>query len=274
MFDSRRFGLLFRAHWAENRRAYAWFLGAGVLLHLLVSVASFAGTRGFEAFRTEGQEFFYYLGLFVLSIIFAGRYFIAMSSRAPALLSLMRPASVFEKWLLAFVFIALLYPLAYSLAFCLVNVPDWLVAHAQAQQHAAQEALEFARNPGSRERPDAFDPDAYRLFLPVYMLADWREALSLVLFLWSAQALAAFGSLYFRTVPFIKTLLAALAIMLAIGLLSDLFGGSPDLAIGFWTSTRPLSDGQEWLFGTVWLLFPALLWLACYLALREREIAA
>src|SRR5207342_1092026 len=97
MFDLHRFGRLARAHWAETWRKYAWFLAAGVLLHLVISIICFAGKKGFTAFSTDGQTALYFSGLFVLTPIFAGRYFLPMSNRASALLALMRPASAFEK---------------------------------------------------------------------------------------------------------------------------------------------------------------------------------
>jgi hypothetical protein len=84
-----------------------------------------------------------------------------------------------------------------------------------------------------------------------------------------------FGSLYFRSVPFIKTLLSALVFVLLVSLFlppSTRAARTSYWAIG--TRRETLSDFQRWAFGLLWFLVPAMLWLACYLALREREIAA
>ena len=273
MFELRRFFQLARAHWAESWRKYAWFLAAGVLLQLVISIICFANAGGFFAFRTDGQTGFYFTGLFVLAPIFAGRYFLSMSHRASALLALMRPASVFEKWLLAVLIVAVLYPLAYTLAFYLVNVPDQWLAFAQAKHDAIQQALAYAKHPVG-DKPDAFKPEQYALMLPWKIFDNWRDAAGLLLLLCSLQGIAVFGSLYFRTVPFIKTVLSCLLLLLVSMLLSTVFDTRPDLVMGYWSHQRPLSPLQEVFYPALWLVFPVLFWWANFRALKEREIAA
>lgn len=273
MFELRRFARLASAHWAESWRRYAWFLAAGVLLHLVISIICFANKLGFTAFDTDGQTGLYVVGLFVLTPIFAGRYFLPMSNRASALLALMRPASVFEKWLLAVLIVAVLYPLAYTLAFYLINVPNHWLAFAQAKQAALQQALDFAKHPVG-DKPHAFKPEKYTLMLPWAIFDNWRKAAGMILWLGSLQGIAVFGSLYFRTVPFIKTVLACLLLMLASVLLSTVFDSRPDLVLGYWEHQRPLSSLQKIFYPALWLAFPSLFWLANFLALKEREIAA
>jgi hypothetical protein len=134
MFQLDRFARLARAHFAEHWRPYAWFLAAGVLIEVIVSILIGMGKRGMADYNTDAQLAYYFLGLFLFAPIFAGRYFQSMSQRAPALLALMRPASTFEKWLLAALIVLLLYPLAYTLGYYLVAIPDSLLAARQAQQ--------------------------------------------------------------------------------------------------------------------------------------------
>ncbi|HTA64052.1 MAG TPA: hypothetical protein VK753_00985 [Xanthomonadaceae bacterium] len=272
MFELRRFTRLARAHWAESWRRYAWFLAAGVLLHGVISIVCFAEEDGFTAFDTHGQTGFYFTGLFVLTPIFASRYFLPMSNRASALLALMRPASTFEKWLLAALTVAVLYPLAYTLAFYLIDVPDQWLASAQARHQALHLAQEIARHP-LRNGVDPFKPD-YSLVAPWAMFGNWREAVGILLLLCSLQGIALFGSLYFRTVPLIKTVLSCLLLLLVCVLLSSAFHSRPDLVLGYWDRQRTLSSLQEILYPTLWLVFPGLFWLAGFLALKEREIAA
>jgi len=272
VFDLRRFTRFARAHWAESWHRYGWFLAAGVLLHVVISIICFAHERGFAAFDTHGQMGFYFTGLFVLTPIFAGRYFLPMTHRASALLALMRPASVFEKWLLAALIVAVLYPLAYTLAFYLVNVPDQWLASGQAKYYALQHGREFARHPVG-DLSDAFKPD-YSLVTPWALFESWRDAVGMLLLLCSLQGIAVFGSLYFRTVPFIKTVLSCLLLLLVITLLSTVFRSQPDLVLGYWGHQRPLSLLQQIFYPAVWVVFPALFWLASFLALKEREIAA
>jgi hypothetical protein len=273
VFELRRFARLARAHWAESWRRYAWFLAAGMLLHGVISIIFFAGGNGYTAFDTKGQTGFYFTGLFVLASIFAGRYFLTMSTRASALLALMRPASVFEKWLLAALTVAVLYPLAYTLAFYLVDAPDQWLAYGQAKHQALQQALDLARHPDGIRRV-AVDLDEYRLVFPWTGMKGWRDAAGLLLILYSLQGMAVFGSLYFRTVPFIKTGLSCVFLFLACVLLSTAFRSRPDVVLGYWDHQRSLSTLQEIFYPALWLAFPGLFWLASFLALKEREISA
>jgi len=272
MFELRRFTRLARAHWAESSRKYAWFLAAGVLLHVVISIICFAHEDGFSAFDTRGQTGFYFTGLFVLTPIFAGRYFLPMTNRASALLALMRPASVFEKWLLAVLIVAVLYPLAYTLAFYLIDVPDQWLASGQAKHLALQQALDVAKHP-IVDKFNGYKPD-YSLVSPWAMFENWRDAVGILLLLCSLQGIAVFGSLYFRTVPFIKTVLSCLLLLLVITFLSTAFRTQPDLVFGYWGHQRPLSSLQEISYPALWVVFPGLFWLASFLALKEKEIAA
>jgi hypothetical protein len=272
VFELRRFTRLARAHWAESWRRYAWFLAAGVLLHVVISIICFAQKDGFAAFDTRGQTSLYFTGLFVLTPIFAGRYFLPMSTRASALLALMRPASVFEKWLLAALTVAALYPLAYTLAFYLIDAPDRWLASVQSQHQVLQRAADFARHHVGA-RFNAFKPD-YSLVAPWAMFENWRDAVGMLLLLCSFQGIAVFGSLYFRAVPFIKTVLSCLLLLLVSVLLSTVFHSQPELVFGYWGHDRPLSSLQEIAYPALWLVFPGLFWLASLLALKEREIAA
>jgi hypothetical protein len=273
MFSPERFARLARAHFAEHARGYAWFLAGGFLLQVVISILIAVSKPGLAVFDTGAQEAFYYLGLYVLGIIFAGRYFQSMGQRAPALLALMRPASTFEKWLLAVLVVVVLYPLAYSLLFYLVIIPDWLLGYAQATDQVARAAVEYARHPKGDE-PIAFQPESYRLFLPWREFKHWHEAVVLGLRLLALQGFAMFGSLYFRNVPFIKTLLAGLLFLLLTSMLAEVVGGNPDLVLEVWDAWRPMSSAQVWGWRALWIATPVLLWLSCYLALREREITA
>lgn len=271
MFELRRFGCLARAHWAESWRKYAWFLAAGVLLHLVISIIYFATNRGFAAFDTHGQTDFYFVGLFVLTPIFAGRYFLPMATRASALLALMRPASVFEKWLLAVLIVAVLYPLAYTLAFYLIDAPDQWLAYGQAKHQALLQALDSVKHPVG-DRSTGLKPD-YSLVAPWGLFDDWHQAAGTLLLLCSLEGIAIFGSLYFRTVPFIKTVLSCLLLLLVTMLLSTVFHSQPDVLLAYWGHKRPLFPLQELFYPALWLAFPGLFWLASFLALKEREIA-
>jgi hypothetical protein len=154
----------------------------------------------------------------------------------------------------------------------LIDAPDRWLAAGQAKHLAMQHALDFARHPVG-DRRVAFEPD-YSLVAPWALFDSWHEAVGILLLHWSVQGIAVFGSLYFRTVPFIKTVLSCLLLLLASVMLSTAFHSQPILVLGYWDFQRLLSSLQEIFYPALWLGFPGLFWLASFMALKEREIAA
>lgn len=273
MFSLRRFLRLAAAHWAEQRRGYLWFLGVGIMLHVVLLIIIFANKDGYQTLSTTTQATIYYSGLFLLAPIFAGRYFTQMARRQSGLLVLMRPASSFEKWLLAVLFIVVAYPLSYTFAFYLCDVPAWLIAHAKVVRYLAEHASLVAAGTDTQVGIYRLELSNYALFHPLSDGMTVADLLQIGVVLSTLQAFAIFGSLFFRNAPFIKTLFAGFLIMLAIIFLSAALKTTPDLLFDFWESERPMSGLQLILFPALWVAVPLLLWLSTYLALREREIA-
>lgn len=268
MFELTRFLRLARAQWAEYRRTYAWFLGIGVIVHFVVLLVVLSAKNGYRALDIEGQSVFYFVGLFITSSLFAARYFQAMGKRESAGLLLMRPASKLEKWLLALLVVAVLYPIAYSLAFFICNTPAALYAEATAGLNAAMQVKD-----GADARIDSLMWGNYGVLLPWEEFASWRNAIGVGLILASLQALALLGSLYFRSFPALKTVVAAFVLMLFIVLVETLGGGQPGLFMDYWSRERELVAWQQWFFPIAWFAIPGLLWLASLFALGEREVA-
>lgn len=273
MFDPRRFLRLAHAQWAEQWRTYAWFIAICVLLHFVLCLIMLVGKDGYMAFSTTRQGGLFYAGLFLTAPIFSARYFQSLSERGPALLVLMRPATAFEKWLLAFVVVALLYPLVYSLAFEICNFPAHLIAKAQAAQRL-QELMQQV-TPGEDEQnwmKEALTPENYQLYLPFSNDEDWRVLVTVFLSLGLLQAFAMLGSLYFRRMPFIKTLVTGFLVLLATIFVSEVTSADSTLFMGYWGGDAELSRWQGIFYPAAWLLVPSLLWLASFFALQEREL--
>jgi hypothetical protein len=268
MFDLSRFLRLARAQWSEQRRAWLWFLGILVMLHFVALLMNFMVADeigGSHNFSHGGQEGLYFFGLFLTAPVFAGRYFLGMARPESAGVLLMRPASLFEKWLLAAVVVLVAYPLAYSLAFCLLNVPTALYAQA------AHEAL-VAGLPEDHVQHGMLALLEFRVFLPWHAFDE--PALMLVIFLSLAtlQGFAVLGSLYFRTMPFIKTMLAAFLLLLLVILVEEVVGSHGSPLFGHW-GDEPLPDWRSAFLTLAWFGVPGLLWLGCLFALQEREVA-
>jgi hypothetical protein len=274
MFDLRRFLRLAVADWVENRRAWAWFLFAGIVVHFLLVLVLLANDNGYRMFDHDGQQSVFLAGLFTTAPIFAGRYFQAMARPGPALLALMRPASAFEKWLLAVLVVAVAYPVAYHLAFFVCDLPATLIARAQAATALVElDAPSLVRGEVREYQRASLQPDKFALFA-VPGTIDARGWLAIVLSVTSLQAFAVAGSLIFRRMPFIKTLLAGFLVLLACLLVSIAFDSRPDAFFGYWTNERMTwTAAQSVVFPIAWFLVPGLLWLCAFLALRERELA-
>lgn len=261
-FSWPRWRRLARAHWAEQRSTYLGHLLVCSLLYIAL-LLFMLGVSGFAAFQTSMQAALYFGGLFLTGFVFAGRYFSAMARRESALLALMRPASVFEKWALCVVVVAIAYPLAYSLLFLAISWP------VQQAAIAVRSALE----------PQAFKPEDYALFMPLAKMAA-RQAMpaaqqtGLLIAVWTLQAFAVAGSLYFGRASLLKTLALGFALFVTTALVASMAGAQGDVLFAWWSSRRfaSLDAGIHALNALLWIGLPALLWLQAYLHLQEKEL--
>jgi hypothetical protein len=269
MFSLQRFLRLANAHWAEYRKAYAWFIAIGIMVHFVLLLVIFSDAHGFTSLGTEGQSAIYYAGLFLTAPIFAARYFQKMSKRESALIVLMQPASVFEKWLLAFLFVAVLYPVVYTLAFYVCNFPAALIVKAQVQSYVLQ-------NPQALNEVNSYpeySPELYDIFFPLSNISSWKLLVQLVLTLTILQAFAVLGSLYFKAMPFIKTILVAFFILLISIFVSVFFRSNPDAFFAAWSAANQVQEPIDFMYLFTWFSVPILLWISCFFALKEREVA-
>ncbi|MES2041044.1 MAG: hypothetical protein V4495_24770 [Pseudomonadota bacterium] len=268
-FDINRFGRLLRAHWAESWREYAWFAGALVMLDLIAIVISFSTTSGsmIWQFQFQGQVIWYMTGLALSGMIFAGRYFKYLLNPGASLIALMRPASVFEKWLMAFLIISIFYPLAYSLLYILFNYPAVQLAKMMSGSLSGCETC--ARD--------------FRLYIPFLTteLAEksindaeffLKSQLFFFMLLSGAQALIAGGTAFFKRSPVLRTVLFSFLLFV----LSIWIGSAPQLGI----FTRYYGEGvmqystmEYGLSLGLWLGVPLLLWIVLFFHIKEREVA-
>lgn len=268
MFDAVRFGRLAAATWSENRRPWAWFFVVGIIVHVLLVLAIVPFEGGHQAAGFEGQAAIWFTGLYLTAPIFAARYFQSMSRRESALVTLMRPASAFEKWLLAVIVVAVLYPVAYCMAFQVAGFPSWVWARVVAGGELAENLARM--QPSLQAEAKEQFAEAYRYFLPWRSRTEWRVVLPILLAL---QGFAVLGSLYFRSLPFIKTLVVAFGLLLLLILAGAVFDGDPGLFFGYWNGEARLAPWQAVVLPAAWIGVPALLWFAALVALREREVA-
>ena len=264
MFDLRRFRRLAAVHWAEHGRGYLWFLAIGIAVHGCVWLLVTSGGSHAERYSEDAQTFTFVGGYLLTSLLFAGRYYTALARSESALTFLMRPASALEKSLLALLVVGVLYPLVYTLAFQVCNVPGALIGEA------ARDALLATK--AQADQHGYLKQMTYGPFLPFTTTGSpWFE-LDLFLGVSALQALVLAGALYFRRIAWLKTLVALFVlVVIAIPLLATLTDASPGQL--FWSQSRfgpsPALLAWKW---ALWLGVPALFWASTYFLLREREL--
>lgn len=265
MFDPARFLRLARAQWAEQWRGWAWFLGVCVILHFVALLLMVSGSHGFLELHLDAQRMLYFVGLFLTGPVFAGRYFQALAQRESAGVLLMRPASSFEKWLLALLVVLVAYPLAYSLAFQVLNLPSALYALG----------LKTAAAPLDPNDPGAtwWSLQEYGVLWPWTAFAERGTFATTGLWLAIFTGFAVLGSLYFRALPFLKTLVVGFVVFLLLVLVVELLDGRPEQFFTWWIAEDPPAGWRAIFLPAAWLLVPGLLWLGALFALRERQVS-
>lgn len=265
MFDPARFLRLARAQWAEQWRGWAWFLGVCVILHFVALLLVVSGSEGFLALHLDNQSMLYFMGLFLTGPVFAGRYFQALAQRESAGVLLMRPASSFEKWLLALLVVLVAYPLAYSLAFQVLNLPGALYALGLKASAAAPDPNDPARVWWSMRE--------YGVLWPWTAFAERGSFVMTALWMAIFMGFAVLGSLYFRALPFLKTLVVGFVAFLLLVFVVELFNGRPEQFFSWWTAEDRPGGWRAIFLPAAWLLVPGLLWLGALFALRERQVS-
>ncbi len=156
-FDWQRFLIYTKAHWQENKRSYFWFFAVISMIYFLILLLILIEPR----YDIQMQTSVYYTGLFVTGTVFALRYFSALARTGSALVTLMQPVAVLEKWLLAMFTIVIAYPLIYTLIFEIMTYPVVEIS----KQYA------LSRNPDN-------DLSRYQLFTP-FMTSENNQVTTL-----------------------------------------------------------------------------------------------
>lgn len=253
-FNLTRFGRLLRKHTAEHFAGY--LMSTAVLAGgILVVLSSFTYITRWPLSR-EMQIIFFLFGLLAAGIVFTSAIFTALGSPRSAAPALLLPASHLEKYLVAWLWSLPVFLVVYTALFTLINL---LVLHIGNQGHA-YEVYDFSR--GARE---------------------WTTPLLSYALL---HSVALWGAIYFERLHIIKTafllfgLLAGL-IFVNLWMLKALVPAT-GISVPFATvwvgegalhSPLALPDGQWQVMGIgLPLVLAALLWLAAYARLTEKQI--
>ena len=272
VFSFQRFVRLARAHWSENARDYKWFIAVVVMLESIFLAVGFGlNGRTFGHLEFRSQLNWFCIKLVLFSAIFAGRYFRNLAHPGSALLLLMQPASVTEKWLLAFTVVGLLFPIAYFAAYASLNYPAVLLARA------LYVAPTYCGTCSQLAKPD------FTFFVPFFgatppdtvahpMRFFCRQQVLGLLWLWSAEAALIGGTVFFKRSPVLRS--AVLLFVLAVFILWL----APEARVApFWLDLEspllPVSMMARVVSALLWCGLPVLLWLAVLFHLKQREVS-
>ena len=286
MFSARRFSRLVAVHWAERWRSYVWLLVGVVVLHLLaILTVTSAGTSP-ETYSLVNQQVLFYLGFALSSGWLAAGMLAGLSRQGAAIILLMRPASAFEKWLLALLVICVVHPLAYTLVFQVFGYPAALLAEqagealqqARLAEEQAVQAAKMAAMAGKDVLWMSFDGDVPRQghYLPI-VWPEQRLGIPLEeLYLWSlvsaVSGLVVAGTLYFRRWAVFKAVATvAVTMMVLIPLL--VVATSAYLERLFWVDNNWITPLPLIWIIAIWVGIPALVWFGNLGLLKSREVA-
>lgn len=280
-FSAPRLLRLMRVELAERWRTCAAFLLVVAVVQALL-VAVVVASQGYPMLRTEAQGGWYFVGLLASGYVFAHVWLAPWQRTDATLLTLMRPAAVSEKWALIALMLLVLYPLAYTAVFGLVYGGAGALAYHLSTQAMLQAQALGEPNPFTGKAP--ITRADYALFLP-FMPAradasDWtlRIQAAWALVYSGLMGYAAMTLLAWSRAAGMKALGMGIALLLLTGMLmplGEMASGLSVLASWLDTARNPYAGSLplQLLSGLFWLGVPALLWLASYTALRERNLA-
>ena len=199
-FVFSRWQMLVAGHWAENRKRYLLaLLAMGGLLAawygFLLTIDKFGPVNLFLQFTA------YYCGLYFVGCFYASTIFSELGSKSRAIQYLSVPASHLEKLLCGILFGVVLFFLAYTAVFYLVDIPMVSLANqviARQHQHwpGTWQPIGTVEVLNLWNMPWAPIPDRqYHLFLLGYF---------------AVQSAFLLGSVYFARWSFIKTVIGIL----------------------------------------------------------------
>ena len=246
-FSFSRFGRLLRKHVAEQLPTYA--LGAAVLAGGMLAVL------GFLAYAQGGLSHMQQGILFTMLLLAAGSFFTSLvlaqyGAGSRAALALTLPASHFEKYLVAWLISLPVFLAVFTATFYLA---DSLVISLSESSDSVLNVFTSRNTPG-----------LLAFFLVVHGAALW-------------------GSIFFTKQQFLKTASSVVVFSIVVAVVNfqavkALLGPTVQAAVPFDSvklhndALLTLPAGQEQWLGLLPLALAALLWLAAYARLTEKQL--
>jgi len=270
--------MLVTLHWVENRKRY--LLGLLAIAGLLIAWFSFLLTVDKFSGLDLGYQFSaYFVGLYFVGCLLAGTIFSELGDKRQGIGYLSLPASHLEKLLCALLFSIVLFFIAFTLVFYIIDIP-----FVQAANNLM----------GERNRTSA-DMSSVPYTTPVYNvlkatgapMPEQDDHLFLTSY-FAFQSVYMLGSVYFTRSAFIKTTVSVLLFMLIyVAFVSEGVGRQlpPEWFIKDlfqWQRASSLVGQGQWVklpFAIecalkILLIYgiPVLFWVITFFRLREKEV--
>ncbi len=248
-FSFKRFNLLVLKHWADNKKRYTLSLLA--LFGLLIACFVLMLVAEEQPLTRGTREATYFLFLFPAGTFYASLYFRDLASASKGSNFLLVPASSFEKLLCSILYTVLLFFVAFTAAFYLVDIL----------------MISISNNifPVSGKEPpvNIFDITAIKF--------SSGMGISLLAFFFAVQSIFLFGAVYFRKYSFLKTIISGFVIFFVLFCLAYFVFHRlyPDVEAFHLVSDRTV---QIISFIIVYATAP-LLWTASYYRLKRKQVA-
>lgn len=268
-FNINRFGLLLKRQWLDFGKIY--LISLVVLLGIVVGFYSYnipSPLKG-NNFDYDGNldmrfryPLFLILGFIFISIV-ASSYFNILGQKSRAILELMTPASVFEKFLAGVVYTAIISLFSYLLIFYLTDLA--FVKYLNGNLDAFKGLL--PKNGAVREVEtisyQVFNDEGYRKYCGYFFAFPFLITSVFLL-----------GSVYFNRFHYIKT---ALSVMVFVGLISYLIVKTSE-----WLMKDKVpyhhhfrKDDKDWILLMLLLatsIITLIIWTITYVRLKEKEV--
>lgn len=270
-FSFKRFTLLVRKHWADNKKRYG--LSVLAFIGLLTTWFVFTMLTEFDSvpMGREVQTITFFLALFALGTFYASQYFSDLGSRSKGINFLLVPASTFEKLLCSLLYTVLLFFVVYTASFYLVDV--LMVGVAKTFSETTEAGVQ---------------PTVFNVFDMLIFPFNRDTTFNFLLFFFSVQSAFLLGSVYFEKYSFIKTIIccfaAAFILFFLIYFFNDKLLPPGSYPKGFFTAYRFRVDGVNerlvqipaWIGQVLRYLIlygvAPFLWIVTYYRLKEKQV--
>lgn len=265
-FNINRFGLLLKGQWLDFGKIY--------LISLVVVIGVIIGFYAFNIplptkpnnFDYDGNldmrfryPLFLILGFLFISLV-ASSYFSLLGQKSRAILELMTPASIFEKFLAGIFYTTILTFLSYLILFYITD----LAFVKYINNHLA----EFKNNGNGKSTVKAVESIASQVFNDVNYRVSIRSFCAIPFLLSSIFLL---GSIYFNRFQYIKT---AVSVMLFTSIAIYMITKSTELLTEGLISNNRMNDKDNFLsiFLMITIVLTLIVWVITYVRLKEKEV--